>query len=136
MTDEFKAIPIHEYIKQALDERVERLKNGIQTSEYTLIFEPSTLTIQIRLNDNPNIYSEVDLVRCVDANSLLAQICHLHSKRWGTDNGVIHAFLTIFDDVLAVTFINHPKRRLFSAEDIAHGVTLNWVTKTATVPNP
>jgi len=134
MTDEFKVIPIHEYIKQALDERVERLKNGIQTSEYTLVFEPSTLTIQIRLNDNPNIYREVDLERCFDATSLLAQICRLHCKNWGADNGVIHAFLSLFDDVLAVTFINHPKRRLFSAEDIAHGVTLNWATKTAKFP--
>ncbi|MBD1878556.1 hypothetical protein [Coleofasciculus sp. FACHB-T130] len=135
MTDEFRPVDIHELLKQTQDERDERLKNGIQTSEHILSFEPSNLTIQIRLQDNPNtFYREVDLEKCIDASSLLAQIWHLHSKKWDDDNGVITAFLSLFKDVLAVTFINHSERRLFTATDIAHGVTLNWSTKTATFP--
>ncbi len=135
MTDEFRAIDIQEFLKQTQDERDERLENGIQTSEHILSFDPSNLTIQIRLKDNPNaFYREVDLEECIDANSLLDQICHLHDKNWDDDNGVIPAFLSLFDEVLAVTFINHSKRHLFTARDLAHGVTLNWATKTATFP--
>jgi hypothetical protein len=69
MTDEFRAIDIQEFLKQTQDERDERLENGIQTSEHILSFDPSNLTIQIRLKDNPNaFYREVDLEECIDAN--------------------------------------------------------------------
>ena len=133
MTDEFRPIHIHELFEQTSQERDARLRNGIQTSKHILIFEPSNLTIQIRLKDNPNtFYREVDLEECIDASSLLDQICHLHGKNWNDDNGVISAFLSLFNDVLSVTFITPSKRHLFTARDLAHGVTLNWATKTAT----
>lgn len=134
MTNQPRSLSLDEFIKKVETERNERLKNGIQTNKHILTFHKSNLTIKIKLKSNQKNFYVVDLKDCIDARSLLHLIDHLHGKRWDDDREVIHAFLTLFDDILVITF-THPSKRIITTQTLADGLTLNWKTKTTKFPN-
>ncbi len=133
MSDKSGGMSLNDLFVLCARERDERLKNGLETEKFILKFNQQVLSIEILYKKTRNLYFDIDLSRCVDAVSLLDWILYIHAKNFFGDRGVNHAFLTLLDDILEVTFV-HPRIRCFGSSYLREGYQLNWAKKEIIFP--